>query len=93
MGNLKNLILLFTLVAFIGMTSLVKANDIISADPTKVLIDTTTGMVIYMPRDIDYEYALQKAALEAQVTVTLEGMRPVSIKDKIFGKCKKGGNR
>jgi len=84
--------LFFVFVAVIGLSTLTNANDIISADPTKVLIDTTTGTVIYMPREIDYQYALEKQSIEAQVQVTMEGMKPVSVKDKIFGKkCNKRG--
>ncbi len=88
----KNFILLFVFVAVIGLSTITNANDILAADPTKVLVDTTTGQVIYMPRDIDYDYALKKQAIEAQVQVTIEGMKPVSIKDKILGKkCSKRG--
>lgn len=86
----KKFILSFLFIATVIVSS-VQANEIIAGDPTKVLIDTTTGTVIFMPRDIDYDYAIKRAQIEANTSVTLEGMKPVSIKDKILGKCHKRG--
>lgn len=36
---------------------------IVERDPTKVLVDDTTGVVIFAPREIDYAYELESKEL------------------------------
>jgi hypothetical protein len=78
---------LFAVSLFIGIAT--NAADVQQFDPTKVLVDMVSGDVIFMPRDIDYQYSLDKIKIEGQVEVNKTTSVP-SIKDKIFGgKCSK----
>lgn len=74
---------LITVVAFLFFT-LPALSEIKEFDPTKVIIDTETATVIYVPRELDYEYSVDTRRLKYET-------RP-SLREIVFGRksCSKG---
>lgn len=68
---------LVTLIAFLFFT-LPALSEIKEFDPTKVLVDTDTATVIYVPRELDYKYAVDTRQLKYET-------RP-NLKELIFGR-------
>lgn len=89
---------LFILVGL--MTTTTFAANIQEYSPTKVIVNTDTGAVVYAPTELDYMYALQKAQLDYEFAITqtkiaadaASQITNRSLKDIIFGKkCSKTG--
>jgi len=68
---------LITIVAFLFFT-LPALSEIKEFDSDKVLVDTDLGQVIYVPREIDYDYHKSTSKLDKEY-------RP-SLKDLILGR-------
>lgn len=67
---------------------------IVQVDPTKVIIDTDTGAVIFMPRDLDYDFALASKTLDinyALETKKADKIHIPSLKEILLGKSSCGG--
>lgn len=85
----QKFILFLFVVMFIGTIISTNASDVREFDPTKVIIDTDSGSIVFMPRVEDYQYDLLKRQMEAEKEVVMTQVTP-SLKDKIFGKkCNK----
>lgn len=84
----KLFIVFLFLALFSGTVVSTNASDVREFDPTKVIIDTESGNIIFMPRVEDYQYDLMKRQMEAEKEVVMTQIKP-SIKEKVFGKCPK----
>lgn len=63
------------LLLFLAIPSL---SEIKEFDSDKVLVDTDTGQVIFIPRDIDYKYGIDSKSVKYD--------KKPSLKEAIFGR-------